>query len=83
MGEAPTREAVGELRAERAELAAQLDDAEERAALLPHREKYLALVIEFLRGLLRLRLDWIATVEHELSDEAEEVAATAAHRDPR
>lgn len=69
-GEAPTREAVGGLREELRELSAQLDDAEARAALLPHREKYLLLVIEFLRGLLRLHLDWIATVENELSSRA-------------
>jgi DNA-binding PadR family transcriptional regulator len=74
-GEAPTREAVGGLREELRELSAQLDDAEARAALLPHREKYLLLVIEFLRGLLRLHLDWIATVENELSSRASEPRA--------
>ncbi len=70
VGETPTREAVTGLRAEIAELAAQLDVRAEQAALLPHREKYLLLVIEFLRGLLELHLEWIDTVEHTLDGAA-------------
>jgi DNA-binding PadR family transcriptional regulator len=70
VGEAPTREAVTALRAEIAELEAQLDERAEHAARLPHREKYLLLVIEFLRGLLQLHLDWIERVERELGGEA-------------
>lgn len=70
VGESPTRAAVVGLGAELAELSAQLDDAEARAALLPHRQKYLVLVIEFLRGLLELHLDWIETVERELAEGA-------------
>ena len=66
VGEQPTREAATGLRAEIAELEAQLDERTEHAALLPHRQKYLLLVIEFLRGLLQLHLDWIDTVEREL-----------------
>ena len=68
-GEEPTRRAVGALREELAELSGQLDAAELRAARLPHREKYLLLVIEFLRGLLQLHLDWIETVEERLAAE--------------
>ena len=67
VGEEPTREAVVALRREIAELSGQLDDSAANAATLPHREKYLLLVIEFLRGLLQLHLDWIETVEHELA----------------
>ena len=70
VGEEPTREAVTALRPEIAELLAQLDAAVPRAARLPHREKYLLLVIEFLRGLLELHLDWIATVERELAGDS-------------
>src|SRR6266542_4163821 len=44
VGEAPTRKSVGALRAEIDELSAELDAAEERAAELPHRQKYLLLV---------------------------------------
>ncbi len=79
-GEKPTREAVAGLRPELAELAAQLDDAEARAALLAHREKYLLLVIEFLRDLVRLHLNWIATVEDQLSEGTE---GATAHAGPR
>jgi DNA-binding PadR family transcriptional regulator len=74
VGEQPTRTAVVALRAELADLSAQLDDAEARAPLVPHREKYLLLVIDFLRSLLQLQLDWIAAVEEELSDGAGEAA---------
>jgi DNA-binding PadR family transcriptional regulator len=74
VGEEPTRTAVIALRTELAELSAQLDDAEARAPLLPHREKYLQLVIDFLRSLLELHLDWIATIEEELPNGAGEAA---------
>jgi len=80
VGEEPTRDAVAALRAEIAELSAQLDDSEARAALLPHREKYLVLVIDFLRGLLQLHLDWIAAVEDELAGETAAAAPSAAAR---
>lgn len=73
VGEEATRRAVGSLREELAELSGQLDAAELRAAQLPHREKYLLLVIGFLRGLLQLHLDWIETVERELEGAPSEV----------
>ena len=69
VGEAPTRESIGTLRAEIAELSAQLDDAEQRADTLPHRRKYLLLVLWFLRRLLDLHLEWIEQVERELAPE--------------
>jgi PadR family transcriptional regulator AphA len=67
VGEEATREAVTALRAEIDELSAQLDARAADAALLPHREKYLLLVIDFLRGLLQLHLDWIETVEERIA----------------
>jgi DNA-binding PadR family transcriptional regulator len=70
VGEEPTREAVTALRDELAELSEQLDLAVASAARLPHREKYLLLVIGFLRGLLRLHLEWIESVERELSGDS-------------
>jgi DNA-binding PadR family transcriptional regulator len=70
VGEEPTREAVASMRGEIAELSAQLDAAVDSAARLPHREKYLLLVIAFLRGLLQLHLDWIDAVERELGAES-------------
>jgi DNA-binding PadR family transcriptional regulator len=72
VGEEPTRQAVTGLREEIAELFAQLDASVPSAARLPHREKYLLLVNEFLRGLLQLHLDWIATIERELGGASSE-----------
>ncbi len=66
VGDELTRAAVTAIRAELAELQAQLDASEDRARLLPHRERYLLLVVEFLRGLLELHRDWVDTVERTL-----------------
>jgi DNA-binding PadR family transcriptional regulator len=70
VGEAPTRKSLVALRADVADLQARLDDAEATAAALPHRQKYLLLVIEFLRRLLDLHLDLVDTVERELGSES-------------
>jgi DNA-binding PadR family transcriptional regulator len=70
VGEAPTRSSVTALREEIAELEAQLDAAAERTAALPHRRKYLLLVIGFLRRLLELHLELVDTVERELAAES-------------
>ncbi len=67
VGERTTRDSIAALRTEIAELEAQLDSAAERADALPHRRKYLLLVIAFLRRLLALHLDFVAEVEHELA----------------
>jgi len=66
-GEAPTRTSVAALRREIAELEAQLDSAEERTGALPHRQKYLLLVIGFLRRLLEIHLELVDEVERELA----------------
>src|SRR5262245_58706141 len=63
VGEAPTRNALAALRDEIDDLATRLDDAEETAALLPHRRKYLLLVISYLRRLLELHVDLVDEVE--------------------
>ena len=70
VGEAPTREALVALRAELAELAGQVDAAEESAKGLTHREKYLLLVTGFLRGVLDLHEELIAEVERELDGDS-------------
>jgi DNA-binding PadR family transcriptional regulator len=70
VGEKVTREGIVTLREDISAIAARLDDAEASAAMLPHREKYLRLVIGFLRRLLELHLDWIEDVERELSPAA-------------
>jgi DNA-binding PadR family transcriptional regulator len=67
VGEKPTRESLATLRADIAELEAALDDAETSAKLLPHREKYLRLVIDFLRRLLDLHLELVDEVERQLA----------------
>ena len=66
VGDELTLGAVTAIRAELAELQAQLDASEDRARLLPHPERYLLLVVEFLRGLLELHRDWVDTVERTL-----------------
>jgi DNA-binding PadR family transcriptional regulator len=78
VGEDPTRRAVTALRPEIAGLSAQLDAAVTSAAVLPHREKYLLLVVDFLRSLLQLHLDWIETVERELGDESSDARGSGA-----
>jgi DNA-binding PadR family transcriptional regulator len=67
VGEAPVRDSVGTLREDIADLQGRLDDAEDAAAELPHRSKYLLLVTGFLRQLLDLHLDWVKEIEGELA----------------
>ena len=66
VGEAVTRESIATLRDDIADIQWRLDDAERTAKELPHREKYLLLVIGFLRRLLDLHLELVAEVEREL-----------------
>ena len=67
VGEEVTRESMGMLRDDIADIQARLDDAERTARQLPHREKYLLLNIRFLRRLLDLHLDFVDDVERELA----------------
>jgi DNA-binding PadR family transcriptional regulator len=67
VGEGITRESVATLRDDIADLSWRLDDAEQTAHQLQHREKYLLLVIDFLRRLLQLHLDFVDEVERELA----------------
>lgn len=66
-GEQPTRESLAALRDEIADVAVRLDDAERTAADLPHRRKYLMLVIGFLRGYLELHRHLVDEVDRELA----------------
>jgi DNA-binding PadR family transcriptional regulator len=70
VGEATTRESIGALRTEIADLSARVGELEASAELLPHRRKYLLLIAGFLRGLLALHADLVDEVERELSPEA-------------
>src|SRR5919197_2506496 len=54
VGEDVTRESLLTLRDDIADLRRRLDDFERRAESLPHRERYLRLVVDFLRGFVDL-----------------------------
>jgi DNA-binding PadR family transcriptional regulator len=82
VGEEATRESIAALRADIADLSARLDEGEETAEELPHRRKYLLMVIGFLRRLLDLHLDWIDEVERELASGDSRPAATEASERP-
>jgi hypothetical protein len=69
VGEGRTRASMTTLRDDIAGLAARLDEAEASAELLPHRRKYLLLVIGFLRQLLDLHLELVDAAERELTSE--------------
>src|SRR6201993_2203039 len=66
VGDQVTRESMATLREDIADIQHRLDDAEARAAQLPHRERYLLLVDGFLRRLLDLHLELVDDVEREL-----------------
>ena len=67
VGEEATRESLSALRTELAELGARLDESEATAIGLPHRTKYLLLVLGFLRRHLELHEELIDRVERELA----------------
>ena len=69
VGEAVTRESIATLRDDIDDLAARLDEGEATAEQLPHRQKYLLLVIDFLRKYLELHLELIEEVEREFDAE--------------
>jgi hypothetical protein len=54
------------LRDDIADIHARLDDAEQSAQRLPHREKYLLIVLGFLRRLLDLHEELVDEVERQL-----------------
>jgi DNA-binding PadR family transcriptional regulator len=70
VGEEVTHESMSTLRADIADIRARLEDAERRAADLPHREKYLRLVTGFLARFLELHEDLVDDVERKLASEA-------------
>ena len=65
VGEGATRNGMTALRDDIADINRRLDDAERTAKTLPHREKYLLIVVDFLRQLLDLHLSLVEHVEHE------------------
>jgi hypothetical protein len=77
VGEEITRESMATLRDDIADIKQRLDDAEQSAQALPHREKYLLLVVGFLRQLLDLHLKLVDQVEHEFQAAEPPTAETA------
>jgi DNA-binding PadR family transcriptional regulator len=69
VGEQTTREHMMMLRDDVADLQARLNEAEESAHQIPHREKYLLLIGGFMRRYLQLHLELIDAVERELTPE--------------
>jgi DNA-binding PadR family transcriptional regulator len=67
VGESTTRKSIATLRDDIADLSARLDEAEASAEALPHRRKYLLIVVGFLRRLLELHLEFVDEVERELA----------------
>ncbi len=67
VGEEVTRASMATLRDDIAELRDRLDASEQRAHELPHRAKYLLLVIDYLRRLLDLHGDLVDEVEREFA----------------
>jgi PadR family transcriptional regulator, regulatory protein AphA len=65
VGEEVTRASLATLRDDIADLRQRLDDSDRNAGELPHREKYLLLVNDFLRGLLDLHEQLVDQVERE------------------
>ena len=79
-GEEVTRESMITLRDDLADIAARLDQAQEAARGLPHREKYLLIATHFLRRYLELHAELVDEVERELSAPA--TAPRSARRAP-
>lgn len=67
VGEGPTREGITTLRQELDELDALLDRADEIAATLPHREKYLRINHRLARRLIQAHREWVDDVDRELA----------------
>ena len=67
VGEDATRESLQALREDIADLRPRLDESVASADALPHRRKYLLIVIDFLHEYLELHEDLIERVERELA----------------
>ena len=68
VGEDVTRESLATLRGDIDDLRLRLDEAEDAAHELPHREKYLLLAVGCLRRLLDLHLELVDQVERDLGE---------------
>ena len=68
VGETVTRESLATLHDDLGDPRRRLDESEQDAHELPHRSKYLLLVIDFLRGLLDLHEQLAEKVDRELTE---------------
>jgi DNA-binding PadR family transcriptional regulator len=75
VGEDVTRESLMTLRDDLDDLRRRLEEAEQAAHGLPHREKYLLVVVGFLRRLLDLHLELVETVERDFGGTSSSPAA--------
>jgi PadR family transcriptional regulator, regulatory protein AphA len=66
VGERPVLESLEGLRGEIATITAHLDAAEEMAATIPSRERYLLLNHRLARAIVRAHADWLDEIEREL-----------------
>jgi PadR family transcriptional regulator, regulatory protein AphA len=71
VGESATRQGIGALHDDIADLRDRLAESEASADQLPHRRKYLLLVSGFLRRLLDLHCEFVDEVERELTEARE------------
>jgi DNA-binding PadR family transcriptional regulator len=83
VGERVTRESLATLRDDVADLQERLDESERRARELPHREKYLILITDFLRGFLDLHSALADDVERQLSPTQQAGTARSGNTDSR
>jgi DNA-binding PadR family transcriptional regulator len=65
VGEAATLQGIRDLREDIADLEDRLDDIQTRTLALPHRRKYVLLVIAFMRRLFALHLQLVDELERE------------------
>jgi PadR family transcriptional regulator, regulatory protein AphA len=78
VGEQVTRESMAALRDDIADIESRLEDAERTARQLPHRERYLLLVVGFMHRFLELQLELVDRVERELGAGEGPIAAPTA-----
>jgi DNA-binding PadR family transcriptional regulator len=83
VGEDATRKSLATLRRDIDDLRRRLDDSEQTARKLPHREKYLLLVLDFLRGFVDLHEHLVDTAERELTSQAHGRTRTPSIARPR
>ena len=67
VGEASTRKSMLTLRDDISDLLPRLEETARGADTLPHRRKYLLLIVDFLRNLLELHLELVNEVERDLA----------------